>query len=146
MESANLYFKEGSSDKVYHATIEKEGGGYVVNFAYGRRGGALNTGSKTSSPVTLEKAKSIFDKLVGEKTAKGYRHVEGASDGSIPVAKDLPDTPTESQCVLLGPIDEEEAMSLIKNDDWAAQPKLDGVRFMLRKRKAEVTALNRKGK
>jgi bifunctional non-homologous end joining protein LigD len=147
MEAANLYFKEGTSDKVYHATIEKEGEGYVVNFAYGRRGSALTTGSKTSSPVALEKAKSIFNKLVGEKMAKGYRHIEGATgEGSIPVAKDLPDTPTEIQCVLLNPIEEKEAMNLLKNDDWAAQPKLDGVRFMLRKQKSAVTALNRKGK
>ena len=36
-KSASLYFKEGTSDKVYNATIEDVDGGYVVNFAYGTR-------------------------------------------------------------------------------------------------------------
>ena len=41
-ESATLYFKSGSSDKVYRAQIDAaDGGGYVVNVAYGRRGGTL---------------------------------------------------------------------------------------------------------
>ena len=67
-----LYFKSGSSNKEYHASIEPSGTGYLVNFAYGRRGTALHTGTKTQSPVTLEKAEKIFDKLVKSKAAKGY--------------------------------------------------------------------------
>jgi len=70
MDSANLYYKEGSSDKVYHCSVEKDGSGYVVNFAFGRRGSALRTGSKTSSPVSLESARSIFEKLIREKMAR----------------------------------------------------------------------------
>ena len=37
MESTTLYFKQGSSDKEYHAAIEPKDGGYIVTFAYGRR-------------------------------------------------------------------------------------------------------------
>lgn len=34
-KSVSLYFKSGSSDKVYHAQIEAAGdGGFVVNYAY----------------------------------------------------------------------------------------------------------------
>lgn len=146
MESTNLYFKEGSSDKVYHATLEKENDGFVVNFAYGRRGSTLKTGSKTSFPVSLEKARDIYNKIIKEKMSKGYRQMEGDSGASIPVVKDLPDTPTEIQCVLLNPIDEEEAQSLLNDPNWGVQEKFDGVRFMLRKSGDEVIALNRKGK
>lgn len=148
IESANLYYKEGSSDKVYHATIESIDGNYVVNFAYGRRGGALKTGSKTTSPTTLEDAKGIFTSLIKEKTGKGYRYIQGKEGVHIPtVSEDLPDTPTEIQCVLLNPIEQQEAESLLNNDDWAIQHKLDGVRFMLNKSKgASPVALNRKGK
>jgi bifunctional non-homologous end joining protein LigD len=146
MESTNLYFKEGSSDKVYHATLEKENDGYVVNFAYGRRGSALKTGSKTSSPVSLEKAREIYNKLIKEKMAKGYRHMDVESGTSIPVVKDLPDTPTEIKCVLLNPIDEEEAHGLLDNNNWGVQQKFDGIRFMLSKENDNILALNRKGK
>ena len=45
MESITLYFREGSSDKVYSASIDPKDGGHVVNFAYGRRGSTLNTGT-----------------------------------------------------------------------------------------------------
>lgn len=146
MESANLYYKEGSSDKVYHATLEKESGGYVVNFAYGRRGSALKTGSKTSSPISLEKAKEIYLKLLKEKLGKGYKYMDGESGSSIPTVKELPDTPTEIQCVLLNPIDESTAQNLLNNPDWIVQEKFDGVRFMLNKKNEQITALNRKGK
>ena len=41
MESSDrvtLYYREGSSDKVYQTAIEPAGELFVVNFAYGRRG------------------------------------------------------------------------------------------------------------
>jgi len=146
MESASLYYKEGSSDKVYHATLEKENDGYVVNFAYGRRGSALKTGAKTSSPVALEKARDIYHKLLKEKLSKGYQYMNSETGCSIPVVKNLPDTPTEIQCVLLNPIDEEEAESLLDNSNWGVQEKFDGVRFMLQKSGDDIFAFNRKGK
>jgi len=71
-DSINLYFREGTSDKVYHAEIVEQGDGFVVNFAYGRRGAKLQTGTKTPKPVSREKAEEIYFKLVTEKTDKGY--------------------------------------------------------------------------
>src|ERR1700753_1634696 len=37
MEQITLYYRQGSSDKVYQASIAQRDGGYVVEFAYGRR-------------------------------------------------------------------------------------------------------------
>jgi predicted DNA-binding WGR domain protein len=71
-ERITLYYREGSSDKVYQASIEPQGEGFVVNFAYGRRGSTMNTGTKTQTPVDYDSARSIYDKLVREKKAKGY--------------------------------------------------------------------------
>ncbi len=71
-EHITLYYREGSSDKVYQATLEPVGELFAVNFAFGRRGSTLNTGTKTLSPVDYETAKRIYDKLVREKMAKGY--------------------------------------------------------------------------
>ena len=73
IQSTSLHFREGSSDKVYQAAIEPKGEGYIVTFAYGRRGNTLTTGAKTTTAVTLEQAHAIHQKLVTSKMAKGYK-------------------------------------------------------------------------
>jgi hypothetical protein len=69
LENITLYYREGTSDKVYQCQIEQAGERFVVNFAYGRRGSTMNTGTKTNVPVEYADAKRIFDKLVKEKMA-----------------------------------------------------------------------------
>jgi WGR domain len=79
IDQARLAFREGSSDKVYEVDlVEVASGQYVVNFRYGRRGSALRDGTKTPAPVPLAKARSIFGKLVAEKTAGGYQPIAAA--------------------------------------------------------------------
>lgn len=73
-----LQFKEGNSDKVYEVDLCESGDQYLVNFRYGRRGAELKEGTKTGVPVSLAEAEKIFQKLVDEKSRKGY-HVVGAS-------------------------------------------------------------------
>jgi bifunctional non-homologous end joining protein LigD len=72
MQNITLYFEQGSSNKVYQAAIEPKNGLFVVNFAFGRRGSTLNSGTKTDVPVDEQTASRIFEKLVAEKKAKGY--------------------------------------------------------------------------
>jgi bifunctional non-homologous end joining protein LigD len=142
-KSASLYFKEGTSDKVYNATVEDVDGGYVVNFAYGRRGNSLTTGTKTTSPVSLDAATKIFDKLLKEKTGKGYQFVKDGGQ-SIPTVTPT-DTPTPSKCVLLNPIDAETADRMLDGKDWSMQEKVDGVRFMLESKGGKLRGYNRRG-
>jgi len=71
-ENTTLYCKQEKSDKVYKASLEEKDGDFIVNFAYGRRGSTLKTGTKTQTPVPYEKAKKIYDKLVLSKASKGY--------------------------------------------------------------------------
>ena len=74
-----LYFQDDSSDKVYEVDLCQVGENlYSVNFRYGRRGANLKEGTKTDTAVPLAQAEKIFDKLVAEKTKKGYREI--ASD------------------------------------------------------------------
>ena len=76
VRSKSLYFKEGTSDKEYHIQITQVHPAvseYLVNFQYGRRGNTLKSGSKTEAPVTLGEAEAIYDLVVREKIAKGYR-------------------------------------------------------------------------
>ncbi len=141
-EQITLYSREGSSDKVYQCSLESKGDLFVVNFAYGRRGSTLATGTKTSAPVDYDTAKKVFDKLVREKTAKGYAPGENGTayqptQQSERVAGVLPQ--------LLNPIDEEEVNRLLHHPDWCLQEKFDGRRALLMRDGPVISGVNRKG-
>ena len=140
MQSTTLYYREGTSDKVYRVALEERDGGYVVNFAYGRRGSTLNTGTKTPAPVYHDAARLIYDKLVKEKTAKGYTSGEDSmaySDGSRRV--------TDIRPQLLNPITETELESILADDGFLMQPKHDGKRLLIQKAGNDITGINRRG-
>jgi predicted DNA-binding WGR domain protein len=107
LQSASLHFREGNSDKVYHAAIEPKGEGYLVTFCYSRRGNTLNTGIKATHPVSLAEATKIFDKLVASKIAKGYQH-SAASAGETKPYQQTGDEGRDTgiRCQLLTAIDE----------------------------------------
>lgn len=128
MKNISLYFQEGNSDKEYHASIEVSANGFVVNFAYGRRGSTLTTGTKTQEPVSIEAAQKIFDKLVKEKMAKGY--VPDASCSPTEMIHQVKEK-TGICCQLLNTIDESQVERYINDDRYLAQEKKDGERRML---------------
>ena len=139
-ERVALYYREGSSDKVYQAAIEPAGSQFVVNFAYGRRGSTLTTGTKTSSPVDYTAARKIYTKLVGEKKAKGYtegengtpyQHADKQASGILPQ--------------LLNPVEEAEVELLLRDDNLCAQEKLDGKHLLVRKQDDDLEGINKKG-
>ena len=140
----SLYFREGSSDKVYHAQIAPDGNDlYSVNFQYGRRGSTLQTGTKTNTPVALVQAQKIFDKLVAEKRAKGYTDGESGipySGGNLENHRRFEYTPQ-----LLNFIDEPAMLDYLRHPDWLMQEKMDGVRQIVLRRGDSVTAGNRNG-
>ncbi len=140
MQSVQLFFKQGSSDKIYQATIEPKAGKFVVNFCYGRRGSTLSTGTKTQTPVDLEQATRIFSKIVGEKKAKGYTEVEAGTPYQHSEKQ-----PSGVQCQLLNPIEEEEASRLVTDDYWCMQEKHDGRRMLIQRKGAALHGINRKG-
>ena len=140
LPNVTLYFREGSSDKVYQCAIEPAGERFAVNFAYGRRGSTLNTGTKTNVPVNFDDAKRIFDKLVKEKQGKGYtsgqdatpyQHTDKQPSGMIPQ--------------LLNSIEQEQVLKLIEDDNWCMQEKQDGRRLIVRKQGQDIAGINKKG-
>lgn len=139
-ERVALYYREGSSDKVYQAAIEPAGNQFVVNFAYGRRGATLTTGTKTSAPVDYAAAQKIYTKLVGEKKAKGY--TEGA-DGTPYQHTDKRASGILPQ--LLNPVEEAEAELLLRDDNYCAQEKFDGKHLLVRKQDDDLEGINKKG-
>ena len=146
IQSTSLYFREGSSDKEYHASIEPHDGGFIVNFAYGRRGSTLTAGTKTAAPVSIAEATGVFDKLVASKLAKGYR----IAGGSFTPCQNYQQTGDEGsdtgiRCQLLNPVDESELARLLGDKQHCLQEKHDGRRLMVRKQGGEITGINRRG-
>ncbi len=141
-ENISLYLKQGRSDKVYTVSLEEvEDNRFVVNFAYGRRGATLTTGTKTKTPVDYAAAKKAYNKLVKSKTAKGYTP---GTEGPQYVHTDTDTRDTGIQCQLLNFIEESQVTECIHNDEWWAQEKYDGRRMLLHKAET-VTAINRNG-
>ncbi len=142
--SIELGYREGSSDKVYRACVEAAGGGFMVNFAYGRRGSPLAAGTNTQVPVSYDEVVGIYEKLVRSKLAKGYTPTGMASTGiGMNLAEGRKDTGLRA--MLLNPITEEEAERYLQDPAWCAQEKFDGKRILVRKTSSGVEAANRHG-
>ena len=142
MSFITLHYREGSSDKVYQASLVDVGGLFEVHFAYGRRGSAMVTGKKTLQPVPKAEAMRIWDRLIGDKMKKGYREM-----GETIVSSHSAAVPESTGILpqLLNAVDEEDVDVLIKDDRYLMQPKMDGKRLMLRKEGESITGLNRRG-
>lgn len=148
-----LFFQEGSSDKIYRAEIVEEGGFYTVKVAWGRRGSKLNEGNKAVG-VSAEAAVKKFESLVREKRAKGYEEhtethkpaavapPEGEGSGSRATGRRERVGP-EAQ--LLNPIDVDEVERFLSDDAHIAQQKLDGHRVLAKITEEGVVLTNRNG-
>jgi len=141
--SITLHYREGASDKIYQAAVEPKDGGYIVTFAYGRRGNTLATGTKTDDPLPLETATRVYDKLVASKVAKGYKPDGEAAAPYQQTGKEGIDSGL--RCQLLNPVEQEEVSSLLTGTTHCLQEKHDGRRLMVRKHGDEITGINRRG-
>lgn len=140
LENITLYYREGTSDKVYQCQIEAAGSRYLVNFSYGRRGSTMNTGTKTNVPVDYASAKRIFDKLVKEKQAKGYAQGQDAAP-----YQHMDKQPSGLLPQLLNPIEEPQVLDLLQDNNWVMQEKFDGRRLLLQKQGPDIAGINKKG-
>jgi bifunctional non-homologous end joining protein LigD len=143
VESADrlsLYYRQGSSDKVYQVAMEPRDGLFVVNFAYGRRGSTLVTGTKTAAPVAYDIARRIYHTLINQKLARGYtvgengtpyQHSDKQPSGILPQ--------------LLNPVDEADVERLIQDDAYCAQEKFDGRHLLVRKQAVQIDGINKQG-
>ena len=141
-QTITLNYREGSSDKVYQISINETEGGFTVNYAYGRRGSTLKSGTKTQHPVPRATAEKLFAKLVKAKEAKGYQPEEDGT-GYRPTA--FQDQDSGIRCQLLNPIEETELHALLFDSTHCLQEKFDGRRMMLRKTGNEIIGINRRG-
>ena len=142
-DRVTLYYREGSSDKVYQAHVAPAADGlFTVEFAYGRRGSTLKTGTKTAQPVGHNEAHQILWKLVRQKMDKGYTPGE---DGTPYAGTGKEGQATGVACQLLNAIDEAELARRIADPRWVMQEKFDGRRMLVRRGGDEITGINRNG-
>src|SRR5437773_12457289 len=108
-ERAELYFRLGSSDKVYHLQLENAQERWSVPAQWGRRGSALQSDIKVSD-TTYEDAKRVYDRLLREKTGKGYQVAQATTNGDTLISVGLPAWKEHSGHVpeLLTPVEEPE--------------------------------------
>ena len=153
VKEIELFFQEGSSDKVYNAMIVKDGDAYTVKVAWGRRGSTLNQGAKAIK-VALAVAQKKFDSLVREKTNKGYQPITrevkpaavappvGEGSGSkAPRAR----AKVGHSAQLLTAIEDDELEKFLANDAMVAQQKIDGMRVLAHVNDGEILVTNREG-
>jgi len=145
-ERADLYFQQGSSDKVYHLQLENNQDQWSVQAQWGRRGSVLQSDVKVSG-TTYEEAKRVYDRILREKTGKGYQIASATTDGNEAIAVGLPTTKEHSGHTpeLLTPIEEPEALLLAQDAAWWFQQKFDGRRLAVQKSEGKYTAINKLG-
>src|ERR1035437_1798606 len=143
-EKVLLGYCEGNSDKIYCAEIVVTPEGCHVTFAYGRRGGTMNTGTKTSAPVPYAQAKKIFDTLVHAKLAKGYEPMGAPITAFTSLGGDKR-APSGYKPQLLNAIEEELLDGYFKDPAYMMQEKMDGERRMAKKLGGDIFGINRKG-
>jgi bifunctional non-homologous end joining protein LigD len=141
VESISLFYKDGSSDKFYTASIEERNGAYAVPFSYGRRGTSGQSSLKIEN-VSLDAAKKIYTKLVNEKIGKGYKP-DGTTVAYAGVTADKKSTGFIPQ--LPNPITEEEVESYFKDSRFGSQEKHDGKHIILIYNNGITKASNKKG-
>jgi bifunctional non-homologous end joining protein LigD len=145
-EKVELYFRQGSSDKVYHLQLENVQDRWSVQAQWGRRGSALQSDAKISN-ATYEEAKRIYDRVLREKTGKGYQIAEAAVNGNAAISVGLPPTKELSghSPELLTPIDEPDALRLVEDISWWFQQKFDGRRLAVLKADGKYSGINKLG-
>ena len=173
-EFIDLYYQGGGSDKVYQVSLEgTNNAGYIVKFAFGRRGAFLKEGTKTSGPVPYSEAKEIYDDLVHIKEAKGYSPGPHYKNGIHPPTAPTTTTTKASKAVsvpvvttpvvakkqsvnsaanfsgitpqLLNFIEEDKALELLEDNNYIAQEKKDGKRTMVLTEDRVARGINKKG-
>jgi bifunctional non-homologous end joining protein LigD len=145
-ERVELYFQQGSSDKVYHLQLESVQEQWSVNAQWGRRGSALQGDTKVSS-VAYEEAKRVYDRILREKTGKGYRISQATTNGNTPISVGPPSVKEHSGHApeLLTPIEEPEALQLVQDASWWFQQKFDGRRLAVQKTDGQYSGINKLG-
>jgi bifunctional non-homologous end joining protein LigD len=105
----------------------------------------LQSDTKTTG-VPYEEAKHVFDRVLREKTVKGYCVAEGNGASSPVISLGVPTKEFSGHAPeLLTPIEEREALGFVPNLSWWFQQKFDGRRLAVQKQNGEYAGINKLG-
>jgi predicted DNA-binding WGR domain protein len=100
INETKLFVQDGTSDKVYHCWIERDGAltddgynGWTVCFEYGRRGNTMTFGTKITGTTKMY-AQKVLQDLIASKKKKGYQEEKsgqafGKLDGAAATPKQI---------------------------------------------------------
>ena len=99
------------------------------------------------SSVAYEEAKRVYDRIIREKTGKGYRIAQATTNGDTAISVGLPSVKEHSGHApeLLTPIEEPEALQLVLDVSWWFQQKFDGRRLAVQKTDGQYSGINKLG-
>src|SRR5258708_5355682 len=119
-ERAELYFRQGSSDLQSDVKLRES---------------------------TYEEAKRVYDRILREKTGKGYQIGQATANGDSAISVGLPATKEHSGHTpeLLTPIDEPEALQLAQDISWWFKQKFDGRRLAVQRADGKYSGINKLG-
>lgn len=151
-EHIDLAYREGSSDKVYNIDLSQCENGWSVTAQRGRRSSTLITERKALN-VDYQQAKTIYDRLVREKTAKGYRDPLAGKprEPSEPVAPALTSSRERvSDAIVFNPelltrVTCREAGFFAAMPRYLLQVKQDGERLAIRNDAGNIYGFNKLG-
>lgn len=131
VQTIHLYYRQGSSDKVYEpAIVERVPGTYDVVAGYGRRGATLRQAVKITS-VSLERATKVYDELVREKIADGYRPSGDAPAATVAAVSERDGQRANVPIQLLTFVDGDELEALLDDPNVVGIEKYDGERRLV---------------
>jgi hypothetical protein len=154
VKSVSLHYTDGGrSDKVYNIQIEEVGPNQFDVTGYnGKRGGTLTARKQNDSPVSLTEAQRLFAELEHDKVNhRKTPYVVVSRNGSATPPTPQPSSPTTNHestgFVANHPkkVSEDEALRLLKNDDYVVEQKCDGEFMAILYRHNRVTASNKRG-
>ncbi len=100
-----------------------------------------------SKRSAYEEAKRVYDRILRQKTSKGYRIAQATTNGDTPISVGLPATKEHSGHIpeLLTPIEEPEALRLTDDASWWFQQKFDGRRLGIQRADGKYSGINKLG-
>jgi bifunctional non-homologous end joining protein LigD len=129
--ATTLFFREGSADKQYTATLD----GQFIQCAWGRRGGTMQT--KTYGPFPEAKAEQFWADKVSEKTGKGYAPGADAAPIVDPAFVQGAQSNLDYELaaawrpMLLNEVSDAELIAIVYDARYILERKHDGVRCIL---------------
>lgn len=141
-QSTYLFFTGGGSDKEYHAHLRQKSGGWVVDYANGKRGHVGQSKPKTPAPLDYEAAKKVYEDLVKSKKKDGYTESESGVRFTNTDNERAASGHEQQLCV---PLDPSQIGTVLNSPAWGAQQKANGERRTVRIQGDEVRGINKLG-